>query len=46
MLRHEVTLESVPGQGATFSIRVPPGEAVVEEGRAAARRAATGRCAG
>ncbi|QOT73732.1 PAS-domain containing protein [Sphingobium fuliginis] len=32
MLRHEVTLESVPGQGATFSIRVPQGEAVVEEG--------------
>lgn len=32
MLRHEVTLESVPGQGATFSITVPPGEAVVEEG--------------
>nr|WP_087575652.1 NahK/ErcS family hybrid sensor histidine kinase/response regulator [Sphingomonas sp. CDS-1] len=32
MLHHEVTLESVPGQGATFSIRVPPGEAVVEEG--------------
>ena len=36
MLRHEVTLESVPGQGATFSIRVPPGEAVIEEGEAGA----------
>ncbi|WP_176593818.1 NahK/ErcS family hybrid sensor histidine kinase/response regulator [Sphingobium sp. EM0848] len=35
MLRHEVTLESVPGQGATFSITVPPGEAVVEEGEGA-----------
>ncbi|AMK20262.1 multidrug resistance protein VceB (plasmid) [Sphingobium sp. MI1205] len=32
MLRHEVSLESAPGQGATFSIRVPRGEAVVEEG--------------
>ncbi|WP_313807130.1 NahK/ErcS family hybrid sensor histidine kinase/response regulator [Sphingobium sp.] len=32
MLRHEVTLESVPGQGATFSIIVPAGQAVVDEG--------------
>ncbi|EPR15065.1 histidine kinase [Sphingobium indicum IP26] len=32
MLRHEVSLESALGQGATFSIRVPRGEAVVEEG--------------
>src|SRR3546814_3557795 len=32
MLRHEWALKSAPGQGATFSIRVPRGEAVVEEG--------------
>lgn len=32
MLRHEVTLESALGQGATFSIIVPQGQAMVEEG--------------
>ena len=36
MLRHEVTLESVPGQGSTFSIRVPRGGAVMEEGEGGA----------
>lgn len=32
MLRHEISLESVPGGGSTFSIDVPLGEAVVESG--------------
>lgn len=39
MLRHEVTLESAPGQGATFSITVPPGQAAAEEGEGDGPRA-------